>query len=255
MGKLDGKVAVITGATGGIGSAIARQFGAEGAKLILGGRRKERADDFLAELHQSGVEAEFVLGDVKSDDYADRLAARAREKYGHVDSLVLNAGVVSWAKVCDITLEQYDDMMNTNVRASWLCVKAFHDLLSEGAAVVVTASVSSFIIFPEEGVYCMTKAAIIQMVRALALELADRGIRVNALCPGAVGGDGMTQNLLDISDDPQAVTDEIVAATPLGKIGTLDEIASGAVFLASGDASFVTGTSLVIDGGMMIPRV
>ncbi len=255
MDRLRDKVAVITGATAGIGRAIATRFGAEGATLLLCGRNRERADSLLAELRDSGANAEFILGDIRSEDFVAELAQTVRARYGHIDSLVLNAGVISVGKLWEITPEQYDDMMEVNVRAPWLCIRQMHDLLANRATVIATGSVSSFSIFPGEGIYCMTKAAIIQMVRALAIELADRGIRVNALCPGVIGGGGMSQDSFDATGDPAAEEREVAAITPLGRVGTLEEIADGALFLASDESSFMTGTSLLIDGGVIIPRV
>lgn len=255
MGALEGKVAVVTGATGGIGAAIARRFGAEGASLVLGGRRREAADTLLAELEAAGVQADFVLGDLRSPEFIDELADRAVERYGRIDSLVLNAGVISWGATWDITEAQYDEMMDVNVKAPWRCIRRMHPVLADGATVIVLGSVSSFAIFPGEGVYCMTKAAVIQMVRSVALELADRRIRVNALCPGVIGGGGMSQDAFDSSADPESEVAGVMASTPLGRVGQLDEIAAGATFLASSESSFMTGNNLILDGGIIIPRV
>src|ERR1700682_1892576 len=253
--RLAGKVAVITGATGGIGQAIARCFAAEGAELILAGRARERAQPLLAELRASGASAQFVLGDLRAYGVIEEIADTVRARHGRIDSLVLNAGVISLGRTCDITPPQFDEMMAVNVRAPWMCVRGLHDLLADQATVIATGSVSSFAIFAGESVYCMTKAAAIQMVRALALEFADRQIRVNALCPGVVGGGGMSQQIIDASADPAAELAHSNAATPLGRAGTLEEIAAGALFLASDESSFMTGSSLVLDGGIIIPRV
>lgn len=255
MGELDGKTALITGATNGIGREIARRFAAEGATLLLTGRDPERARTLLDELHEARASAQFMLGDLRSEHFIDELADAATSRYGRLDIMVLNAGVITWGALWEITPEQYDDMMNVNVRAPWLCIRRMHSTLADHASVIVTGSVSSFAVFPGEGVYCMTKAAVIQMVHTLALELADRRIRVNALCPGVVGGDGMSQNAFDASTDPAGEAAAAAASTPLGRVGTLAEIASGAVFLASSQSSFMTGNSLVLDGGIIIPRV
>jgi NAD(P)-dependent dehydrogenase (short-subunit alcohol dehydrogenase family) len=255
MDRLAGKVAVITGATAGIGRATAMRFGAEGATLLLCGRNRGRADALLAELRASGVSADFLLGDIRSEDFVAELADTVRNRHGRIDSMVLNAGVISVGKLWEITPEQYDDMMEVNVRAPWLCIRQMHGLLADGATVIVTGSVSSFAIFPGEGVYCMTKAAVIQMVRTLALELADRRIRVNALCPGVIGGGGMSQDGFDSTPDPVAEARAAAEITPLGRVGTLEEVANGALFLASDESSFMTGTSLLLDGGIIIPRV
>lgn len=254
MGRLTGKVAVITGATAGIGRAIADRFGAEGASLVLCGRNADRANLALEELRAAGVNAEFVLGDIRSSDYLDRLADHVRGRHGQIDCLVLNAGIYSAATLFEISPEQFDEMMEVNVRAPWLCVRALQELLGDGASVVAMGSVSSFAVFAGEGVYCMTKAAILQMTRMLALEVADRGIRVNLLCPGFIGEGGMTQDSLDEAEDASSMVRALEDATPLRRLGTLKEIADGALFLASEESSFMTGRDLVLDGGMIIPR-
>lgn len=253
--RLAGKVAVITGASGGIGHAIASRFADEGATLVLAGHQRDDGEALATELRATGADAEFVCGDLRNDRAVDELAERVRTRHGQIDALVLNAGIIAFGATCDISRAEFDDMIAINVRAPWMCVRAMHDLLTDGAAVVATASVSSFVVFPGEGVYCMTKAAVIQLVRALALELAHRRIRVNALCPGIVAEAGMSHNALMASADPvaeQAHNDEL---TPLGRSASLAEIAEGAAYLASDDSSFMTGSSLVIDGGLTIPRV
>ncbi|OBF27992.1 SDR family oxidoreductase [Mycobacterium sp. ACS4331] len=255
MGQLAGRTVLITGATNGIGREMARRFAAEGARLLLTGRNPERAKTLLEELHGAGTEAHFVLGDLRSEAFIDEIAGAVTEHFGHLDAMVLNAGVITYGTLAEITPDQYDEMMNVNVRAPWLCIRRMHSLLADDASVIVTGSVSSFAVFPGEGVYCMTKAAVIQMVRTLALELADRRIRVNALCPGVIGGDGMSQDAFEASGTPAEEEAASAALTPLGRVGTLAEIASGAVFLASDQSSFMTGNSLVLDGGIIIPRV
>lgn len=255
MGQLEGRTALITGATNGIGRAIAQRFAAEGAKLLLTGRNAERAQSLLDELQAAGTEAHFVLGDLRDEGFIDEIADAAVAHFGQLDIMALNAGVITYAPLAETTPDQYDEMMNVNVRAPWLCIRRMQALLADHASLMVTGSVSSFVVFPGEGVYCMTKAAVIQMVRTLALELADRKIRVNALCPGVIGGGGMTQESFDASADPAEEEAASAAMAPLGRVGTLSEIASGALFLASSESSFMTGNSLILDGGVTIPRV
>ena len=253
--RLDGKVAVITGATAGIGQAVARKFAAEGADLVLTGRRRDRAEALAAELREAGAYVELVIGDIRSDELLDELAQTVRSSYGRIDSLVLNAGVIAYAPAVEIRPQDFDEMMAVNVRAPWMCVRVLNDLLADGATIIALGSVSSFMVFPGESVYCMTKAAVIQLVRALAVEFADRKIRVNALCPGVIGEGGMSQVAIDASDDPAVEIANATASTPLGRLGSLDEIAIGAVFLASDESSFMSGTNLVLDGGLMVPRI
>jgi NAD(P)-dependent dehydrogenase (short-subunit alcohol dehydrogenase family) len=255
VGSIAEKVAVITGATGGIGSAIAQRFAAEGAKLVLAGRNQSRAAALLESLRSAGATVDFVIGDIRSDACIEGLLQTVRCRYDHIDVLVLNAGAITFAPTCDITPDQFDEMMDVNVRAPWMCVRRFHELLADTASIVVTNSVSAFTHFPGETVYCMSKAALTPLVQGLAVELGHRGIRVNALCPGVIGEAGMSQNAIDASPDPHVELAANLANTPLRRLGTLEEVADAALYLASDRSAFITGTSLVLDGGLTVPRV
>jgi NAD(P)-dependent dehydrogenase (short-subunit alcohol dehydrogenase family) len=252
--RLSGKVAVITGATGGIGQALARRFAAEGASLLLTGRNAQACRRLTEELRASGTVCHSSVGDLCDMSYIDGLADLVREEFGRVDVLMLNAGAISFAPTCEMTPAEFDEMMAINVRAPWLCVRALHTLLADGASIVATASVSSHVVFPGEGGYCMSKAAVIQLVRSLAVELAPR-VRVNALCPGIVGEAGMSFDSAMKSSSPQSELERNDSLTPLGRAAALEEIASAALYLASSDSSFITGQSLTVDGGVTIPRV
>lgn len=255
LGAMDGKVAVITGATGGIGAAIARRFAHEGASLILVGRNQSRAAAVMEELLAVTAGVDVVICDIRSDVAVDALADRVRRRYGRIDTLVLNAGAITFAPTCDVTTDQYDEMMDVNVRAPWMCVRAMQSMLADGAAILFTSSVSATTHFPGETVYCMSKAALTPLVQGLSVELGARGIRVNAICPGVIGGAGMSQDAIDASENPAAELTANIANTPLARLGTLDEIAYAAAFLTSDRSSFITGTSLVIDGGLTVPRI
>lgn len=253
-GRLSGKAAVITGATGGIGRALARKFAAEGASLLLAGRDTEKCQLLVAELRDAGATCHSIAGDIREESYVNSIAARAETEFGRLDVLMLNAGVISFAPTCEMTTAAFDDMMDVNVRAPWLCVRAMHPLLTTGSSVVATASVSSHVVFPNEAGYCMSKAAVIQMVRSLALELAPR-VRVNALCPGIVADAGMSFEAMISSESPEDEVARNDSLTPLARAATLDEIALAAIYLVSDDSSFITGQSLTVDGGLTIPRV
>jgi NAD(P)-dependent dehydrogenase (short-subunit alcohol dehydrogenase family) len=252
--RLAGKVAVITGATGGIGQAIARRFAAEGASLLLAGRNGEACRQLTEELRAQGTICHSVIGNFGDESYVDELADVARKDFGRVDVLMLNAGTISFAPACEMTTAEFDEMMLVNVKAPWLCVRALHTLLSDGASIVATASVSSHVVFPGEAGYCMSKAAVIQLVRSLAVELAPR-VRVNALCPGIVGEAGMSHDAAVTSASPDDELNRNDALTPLGRPAALAEVASAALYLGSADSSFITGQSLTVDGGLTIPRV
>lgn len=252
--RLTGKVAVITGATGGIGGVIARRFAAEGATLLLAGRNGDACRRLTEELRDRGATCRSVIGNLGDESSVDELAEVVRKDFGRVDVLMLNAGTISFAPACEMTTAEFDEMMLVNVKAPWLCVRALHTLLSDGASIVATASVSSHVVFPGEAGYCMSKAAMIQLVRSLAVELAPR-VRVNALCPGIVGEAGMSHEAAVTSASPADELKHNDALTPLGRPASLAEIASAALYLASADSSFITGQSLTVDGGLTIPRV
>jgi NAD(P)-dependent dehydrogenase (short-subunit alcohol dehydrogenase family) len=251
--RLADKVAVVTGATSGIGQIIAKRFATEGASLIVNGRNQQAGERLVDELRSAGANADFVCGDVADEAIADEIADTARARYGRIDTMMLNAGVVRYGNFWELTPEEFDLTMGVNVRGPWLCARAAVPLLPDGASIVLMGSVSSFMIPPGESVYCVSKAAVVQLAKAIAGDLAHRGIRANALCPGAVGEVGMMQAAIAESDDGGAgVVEEVKAITPLDRMATPTEIANGALFLASSESSYMTGASLVLDGGILI---
>jgi NAD(P)-dependent dehydrogenase (short-subunit alcohol dehydrogenase family) len=251
--RLADKVAVVTGATSGIGQIIAKRFATEGASLIVNGRNQQAGARLVDELRSAGANADFVCGDVADEAIADEIADTARARYGRIDTMMLNAGVVRYGNFWELTPEEFDLTMGVNVRGPWLCARAAVPLLPDGASIVLMGSVSSFMIPPGESVYCASKAAVVQLAKAIAGDLAHRGIRANALCPGAVGEVGMMQAAIAESDDGGAgVIEEVKAITPLDRMATPTEIANGALFLASSESSYMTGASLVLDGGILI---
>lgn len=251
--RLKGKVAVVTGATSGFGEAIARLFATEGAALVLGGRRSGAGEALSAELRSLGADAQFVAGDVGNERDADALAACARGAHGRIDVLVLNAGIgyPGTGPFWEVPPQEFDLVFGTNVRGVWLCARAAAPLLGRGASVVVMASMSSFVVYPGETVYSASKGAVLQLARGMAGDLAPRGIRVNALCPG-ICDTPLTRWFIDTADDPTATEAEFAAFAPLERMGTADEIARATLFLATEDSSYCTGSSLLIDGGATI---
>lgn len=250
--QLESKLALITGATRGIGRGIARKFAAEGARLILNGRDEQAGRLLVEELSATGSTVDFVGGSVLDPQTLSRIAERVAESGNVLDVMVLNAGSLTTGSIWETSEEAFDTMMAVNVRAPWMFAKRLYTLMPEGASIVMTASVSSFRPYPTEGAYCVSKAATLQLVKVLASEFAPRKIRVNALCPGFVGGEGMSQDLIDASADPSSAHDAFVAGTLLGRAGSVEEMADGALYLASSQSSYVTGTSLVLDGGLLI---
>jgi len=252
--RLQGKVAVVTGATSGFGEAIAWLFAAEGAVLVLGGRRSDAGEALVAELSSHlGSNVRFVAGDVGNERDAEALAACAREEHRRIDVLVLNAGIgyPGTGPFWEVPPEEFDLVFRTNVRGAWLCARAAAPLLGRGASVIVMASMSSFVVYPGETVYSASKGAVLQLARGMAGDFAPRGVRVNALCPG-ICETPLTRWFIDQADDPIVTEAEFEAFAPLGRMGTAEEIARAALFLATEDSSYCTGSSLLIDGGATI---
>ena len=247
MSKLNNKVAVVTGGSTGIGLATARRFIADGAEVFITGRNSETLDAAVAEL---GDRATGVRGDVANLEDLDRLFAQVREHFGRVDILFANAGIAPFVPFDAVTEEHFDTLFNINVRGLFFTVQKALPLLSEGASVILNASVVAQIGIPNTSVYSATKAAVRSLARTLAAELAPRGIRVNVVSPGLietplVGKLGLNQ------DEIEAFAAQVVQKTPLGRTGKPKEIAATVAFLASDDASYFTGADLVADGGMI----
>lgn len=251
--RLENKVAVITGATSGFGLAIADKFAQEGAALILNGRRRDLGESIATDLRAQGADAVFVPGDVGDPATGEAIAQRARDQHGRIDVLVLNAGVdpTSIAPFWEVTADDFDYLFATNVRGVWLCACAAVPLLGRGASVVVMGSISSHIVMPGEAAYSASKGAVLQLARGMAIDLAERGIRVNALCPG-ICDTPMIRAFIEAADDPSACEREFAATAPLKRMGSASEIALAALHLASDESSYTTGASLVCDGGIMI---
>ena len=247
MSKLQNKIAVITGGSTGIGLATAERFIEEGAQVVITGRNQEALDAAVAKL---GDWATGIHGDVGNLEDLDRLFAHIQEQFGRVDVLFANAGIAPFVPFEAVTEEHFDHLFNINVRGLFFTVQKALPLLSEGASVILNASVVAQSGLPNTSVYSATKAAVRSLGRTLAAELSPRGIRVNVVSPGLietplVGKLGLSK------DELEAFGGKIVQRTPLGRIGKPKEIAATATFLASDDASYFTGADLVADGGMI----
>ncbi|MFE9812844.1 SDR family NAD(P)-dependent oxidoreductase [Streptomyces sp. NPDC005548] len=246
MGHLDNKTALVTGASSGIGLAIARRFAAEGATVYLTGRRKAELDAAVAKVGARGI---AVQGDASNLDDLDRLYAEISERSGRLDVVVANAGVGDYGPLGAITEEEYERTTSINFKGTIFTVQKALPLLPSGASVILLSSSAALRAAPGLGVYAATKAAIRSLARTWAAELADRGIRVNALTPGPVETPGGDELRAAFPHDGHPDVAESAAPTPLGRPGRPEEVAATALYLAGDQSTFTTGAELLVDGG------
>jgi len=244
-GRLEGKVAVVTGGSSGIGLATARRFAAEGAYVYVTGRRQAELDAAVAEI---GERAAGVRADSARLDDLDRLFARVKEEKGRLDVLFVNAGGGSMLPLGSITEEHYDDTFDRNVKGVLFTVQTALPLLGAGASVILNASTAGSKGTPAFSVYSASKAAVRNFARSWILDVKDRGVRINVLSPGPTETPGLG-DLAGSPEEKQGLFQHMASLVPLGRLGSPDEIARAAVFLASDDSSFVNGVELFVDGG------
>ncbi|MBQ1094258.1 SDR family NAD(P)-dependent oxidoreductase [Streptomyces sp. B93] len=250
MGKLDGRVVIVTGAARGQGEQEARLFRAEGARVVV----TDVLDD-LGEALAKEIGAVYVHLDVAQEDDWRAVVRRTREAYGHLDGLVNNAGILRFNSLTDTPLEEFMQVVRVNQAGCFLGIKVVAPELADGGTIVNTASYTGLTGMAAVGAYAASKHAVLGLTRVAALELAPRGIRVNAVCPGAI--DTAMSNPARL--DPAADTEETARAVdglyrklvPLGRIGRPEEVARLALFLTSDDSSYITGQPFVIDGGWL----
>lgn len=246
MGKLTGKVAVITGANSGMGLETARLFVKEGAKVAITGRRQAELD---AAVKSIGDNVIGVQGDVANLADLDRLYAKVKESFGHIDIVFANAGVGGLAPIGQITEEHFDWHFDINVKGLLFTVQKALPLMRDGGSILLNASVAGSTGIEGFSVYSATKAAVRSFARGWANDLKGRKIRVNAISPGPIetpifGKMGLNDQ--QVAGFKSGVTSQV----PLGRMGTSDEIAKAALFLASDDSSYITGIELTVDGGL-----
>jgi NAD(P)-dependent dehydrogenase (short-subunit alcohol dehydrogenase family) len=244
--RLAEKIALVTGATSGIGLATAKLFAAEGARVYITGRRKEALDKAVAEIGNGAV---GVQADSASNDDLDRLFARVKADAGRLDVLFVNAGGGTMLPLGQITEEQIDDTFGRNVKATIFTVQKALPLLGKGSSVVLTGSTAGTEGTAAFSVYSASKAAVRNLARSWALDLKETGIRVNVVSPGATRTPGLVELAGDDKAQQQGLLDYLASQIPLGRVGEAEEIAKAVLFLASDDASFVNGAELFADGG------
>ena len=246
MGKLEGRTALITGGSSGIGLAAARLFVQEGAYVFITGRRGTE----LAEAARSiARNVTTVQGDVANLADLDRLFAQIEREKGTLDVVFANAGIVQYARFGEINEADYDSVFNINVKGLLFTVQKALPLLRDGASIILNASIVASKGLPTNSVYAASKAAVRSFARTWTTDLKERRIRVNAISPGPIETPGLS-TLLTSTEEGRQRLKMLTSSVPLGRLGTPAEIAQAVVFLASDDSSYITGTELFVDGGM-----
>jgi NAD(P)-dependent dehydrogenase (short-subunit alcohol dehydrogenase family) len=244
-GKLEGKIALITGGNSGIGLATAKQFVNEGAYVFITGRREA---ELAAAKKQIGKNVTAIQGDVSNLDDLERLFAQIRKEKGKIDIVFANAGVARYAPIGTITEDFFDSIFDINVKGVLFTVQKSLPLLRDGGSIILNASIVGSKGLSSNSVYSATKAAVRSFARTWTTDLKDRRIRVNAISPGPINTPGLSE-LLASSETGEQRKKMISTTVPLGRFGKPEEIAKAVVFLASDDASYITGIELFVDGG------
>ena len=248
--SIAGRAVVVTGATRGIGKGIARVFAGAGARVLIVGRDAEAAKATVAELSATGAEASHVLADVSRREDCQRIAAAAAERFGGIDVLCANAGIFPAAPLAEMTDEDIDAVLGTNLRGTILSVQACLPALAASGRgrVILTSSITGPITgFPGWAHYGASKAGQLGFLRTAAIELAASDITINAVLPGNI----VTEGLDSLGEEYQA---QMAASIPLRRLGTVEEIGHAALFLATDEAGYITGQTIVVDGGQVLPE-
>jgi NAD(P)-dependent dehydrogenase (short-subunit alcohol dehydrogenase family) len=246
MGRLEGKIAVVTGANSGIGLASARRFAAEGAQVVITGRRQQELDKAVELI---GGDVLAVQGDISNLSDLDRLFDTVRSEKGHIDVLLANAGLGALEPLGKISEASFDKVFGVNVKGTLFTVQKALPLMRSGGSIILTASTTATKGTAAFSVYSASKAAIRNFARSWAIDLRGTGIRVNVLSPGPTETPGL-MNGLARSGMKDAMVAGLIAQTALGRMGDSDEVAAVALFLASDDSSFMTGSEVSVDGGL-----
>jgi NAD(P)-dependent dehydrogenase (short-subunit alcohol dehydrogenase family) len=249
--KLKNKTFIITGATSGMGRAIALEFAKEGANLVISGRNEERGNSLLAEIHQNSTSAFFLAGDVGNLEYNQALVALAVKQFGQLDGISTNAGMLGLGNIVDLDPLVWDQTFRTNVNSVYFLLKyALPEMVKRpSASVVINSSIAAYKSFPNHPAYCGSKAALSALAKQAAVDYAPK-VRINCICPGPVDTPFIHASAVAFPDPVKAV-ENAGKSTLLGRLGIPEDIAKLALFLASEDSSWITGSSFTIDGGIL----
>lgn len=254
MTRMEGKVAVVTGGATGIGQATAQKLCELGASVAILDRNAEAAQETVEALRKAGYAASFHPCDVTVESDVETAMAAAVQHYGALHILVSNAGIQRYGDVVTTSSKLWDETMDVHIKGCFHATKyAIPAMLaSGGGAIVIVASVQSFTAINNSVAYVAAKHALLGITRSIALDFASRNIRANCVCPGAIDTP-MLRHTADMTASPEKMLDTLGRMHALGRIGRPDEVANAIVFLASDAASFITGTSLIVDGGLLVP--
>lgn len=245
MSKLQGKKALITGGTTGIGFATAKLFIEHGAKVAITGQNEKRVHEAGQQL---GPDALPIVADVSSLDKIDNMTAAVNQQYGKIDILFVNAGIFKVVPFSMVDEAHYDELMNINVKGAFFTIQKALPILNDGGSIIINSSIASKIGVAGVSVYGATKAAVRSLSRTIAAELLDRKIRVNTVSPGPVDTPIFGKTGLD-EQQSAALSEQIMPKIPMGRFGTAEEVAKAVLFFAGDDSTFTTGSEIMVDGG------
>jgi len=249
-GKLENKVVIVTGSTSGMGEAIAKLFAAEGAKVVVSGRNQERGHKVVAEINDKGGQGMFIQSDISTPDGNKFIIDETMKCCGAIDQVVLSSGMLGLGSITEVSPDTWHNTINTNLNSIFYLLRhAIPEMQKQGSGnIIIIGSIAAYKAFPNHAAYCATKGALIPLVKQIALDYGPQ-IRANLINPGPVDTP-MIWDSAKAFPDPDTAVKEAGDSTLMKRLGTPEDIAKAALFLASEESSFITGTSITVDGGI-----